>query len=51
MKTARILNIIALVLFAGSLLVMIPILIYLSIGFLVASIIYWRVQANKISQK
>jgi len=48
MKFARILNVVAGVLFAVSLIIWLPLVIYLSIGFLVASIIYWRIVANKI---
>ena len=48
MKFARILNVIAGVLFVVSLIIWMPLLIYLSIGFLVASIIYWRIVANRM---
>ena len=48
MKFARILNVVAGVLFAVLLIIWLPLVIYLSIGFLVASIIYWRIVANKI---
>ena len=48
MKFARILNVIAGVFFVVSLIIWMPLLIYLSIGFLVASIIYWRIVANKM---
>lgn len=49
MRIAQILNVIAILFLAVSLLIMVPFLIYLSIGFLVASIIAWRIIANKRS--
>jgi hypothetical protein len=47
MKTARILNLIAIIFCAVSLIIMVPILIYISIGFLVLSIIIWRISAGR----
>ena len=47
MRTARILNIVAIVLFGISIIIFEPLIIYLSIGFLAASMIYWRVVVNK----
>jgi hypothetical protein len=49
MLLARILNIIAIILCGISLLFFESLLIYLSIAFLVASIILWRVKASKES--
>jgi len=51
MSTAQILNVIAIIFCGISLMVFIPLLIYISIAFLVASIIFWRVKANKISKE
>ena len=47
MSIVRILNVIAIILFIISFMLDNALLIYLSIGFLVASIIFWRVKANK----
>lgn len=47
MRTARILNIVAIILFGISIIIMNPMIIYLSIGFLAASMIYWRIMVNK----
>jgi hypothetical protein len=45
MKTARILNVIAAIFLVVALFIFEPLLIYLSIAFLAASIIYWRIKA------
>jgi len=50
MSTAQILNIIGIVFFVFSMLFWIPILIYLSIAFIVASIIYWRIVSKRKSK-
>ena len=50
MSTAQKLNLLGAILFIVSLLFGIPILIYLSIAFILASIIYWRVKSNKKSE-
>jgi hypothetical protein len=47
MKTVRILNLVAIIFCAVSLIIMIPILIYISLGFLVLSIIIWRILAGR----
>jgi len=46
MTTARILNVIAAIFLVVALFISEPILIYLSIAFLAASMIYWRIKAN-----
>lgn len=51
MQTARILNIIAIVFFIVSFILFMPILIYIAIAFMAASIIYWRVMANRNSSE
>lgn len=47
MKIARILNIIAVIFFAVSVLLLEGLAIYISIGLVVASMIYWRISANR----
>lgn len=47
MKTAQIINLVAIVFCAVSLIIMVPILIYISIGFLVLSMIIWRILARR----
>jgi len=50
MSTAQILNILGIIFFVVSLLLWIPVLIYLSIAFIIASMIYWRINSNKKSK-
>jgi hypothetical protein len=47
MKTAKILNVVAIIIFTVSIIIFEPLIIYLSIGFLAASMIYWRIIANR----
>ena len=50
MTTARILNVIAAIFLVVALFISEPILIYLSIAFLAASMIYWRIKASKATR-
>jgi len=51
MSTPQVLNLIAIIFCGMSLLLAIPLLIYLSIALLVASMIYWRIKAGKKSRE
>jgi hypothetical protein len=51
MDTARVLNVTAIIFFAVSMIIFSPVLIYLSIAFLAASIIFWRIAAKRNSKK
>jgi hypothetical protein len=51
MSTAQILNLIAIIFCAVSLILALPLLIYLSIALLVASMIYWRIMAGRRSRE
>ena len=51
MSTAQILNIIGIIFLIVSFIIFEPILIYLSIAFIIASIIYWRMDSNKKSKE
>jgi hypothetical protein len=50
MKTARILNVIAAIFLIVALFIFETLLIYLSIAFLAASIIYWRIKASEATR-
>jgi len=49
MTTAKILNVVAIIFFTVSIIIFEPLIIFLSIGFLAASMIYWRIIANRKS--
>lgn len=51
MSTPQILNVIAIVFFGVSVILGSSVLIYISIGCLIASIVYWRIKANKSSRE
>lgn len=51
MRTARILNITGIILFVISFLIGVPILVYLSIAFIITSVIYWRKKSKKVPEE
>ena len=51
MSLLQILNVVAIVFFGVSVILGSAVLIYISIGCLIASIVYWRIKANNSSKE